>query len=264
MTTIQKIRVKDAFKPNHLPPSSSSKNLQSTLQSPHDLLTSSHIHPPSSPKSLPAEASSHLPIPSSSSIHPQDPPPTNSHQIPHSTHHPPSSSVTHPSIPSSSSVHPQDPSPSTTLHQSPPSPHHKTSISISELTPSIEALPEDKLEAQEREKTMPDEIRAVINEITWKEHISTPNSPLNQFLTPQGSPHGFRCILCQYDYIPGFDPSEQIAQLKPCNHKFHLKCFAEFWWGKGKKHCPLCNQHFVENKGQEKDEVVKMEESDVC
>jgi len=78
------------------------------------------------------------------------------HSIP-STH--PQSSSSHSSHPPTSPKH---------LPSPPHSPHHKTSP---HNVPSPLTLPEADVE-QEKGLDMPDEILAVVNEITWKNHVS--------------------------------------------------------------------------------------------
>nr|CAD2204201.1 unnamed protein product [Meloidogyne enterolobii] len=112
---------------------------------------------------------------------------------------------------------------------------------------------------------MPDEIRAVINEITWKNHYLSPDSPFNQFITktPEND-QDFHCTICKQDsneeLSQADDQSKQIVQLKTCEDKFHLECIAQHW-GKGKKDCPNCRRKFEVKHVEVKEEGVDVEES---
>uniref|UniRef100_A0A914NFR6 RING-type domain-containing protein n=1 Tax=Meloidogyne incognita TaxID=6306 RepID=A0A914NFR6_MELIC len=152
------------------------------------------------------------------------------HSIP-STH--PQSSSSHSSHPPTSPKH---------LPSPPHSPHHKTSP---HNVPSPLTLPEADVE-QEKGLDMPDEILAVVNEITWKNHYLSSDSPFNQFITktPENDDQDFHCTICKQDYNEeADDQSKRIVQLKTCEDKFHLECIAEHW-GKGKKDCPNCRRKF--------------------
>ncbi|KAF7635302.1 RING-type domain-containing protein [Meloidogyne graminicola] len=211
-------------------------------QSPHHLEPSIHPQDPSpSTMNIPSPSQltqgqnieinmEDIDLSLSPTTHPLSP---TTHPLSPTTH--PLSPTTHPLSPSTHHHHPQDPSPSIPNNPSlPQSPHlHNIDVNMDEIAQIY----------QENEMEMPIEIKAVINEITWEEHISTPNSILNQFLIPRS----FRCSICYEDYFPSPENVEQIVALEPCRHQFHLTCFAKYW-SRGEKTCPLCRQPFIEDK----------------